>query len=207
MLEPITWYEEGEVRQIDRLVQFSDRLPGVFRQRMEQLEAVHRWLAGYFQAVAILLQIPGAAEYRCIDDQRADFWDHTWTRDGDVTRSLLAAALGRLDAASLMDQVPGGSDYRTRRLPHEVHLRLAALDRNELLNVVAACLDRLLVVPELEDEAELYGIDAPPPRWWWPFDRSRGRRNREHDWTPGSGRRLEDDRSRAGDQQREEPMP
>ncbi len=171
MLEPIIWREDDAVRQVDRLVRFSDRLPTVFRQRMEQLEAVHRWLAGYFQAVAILLQIPGAAEYRWTEDERTDFWDFIWTSDTHLTRTLLATALGNLDAKELICEVPGGEDYRSRRLPHDVHLRLALLDRNELLNVVAECLDRLLVVPELEDEAELYGIAAPPRRWWWPFRR------------------------------------
>ncbi len=171
MLEPIIWREDNGVRQVDRLVRFSDRLPSVFRRRMEQLETVHRWLAGYFEAVAILLQIPGAAEYRWTEDQRTDFWDLIWSNDTHLTRTLLAAALGNLNARELMREVPGGKRYRSRRLPHEVHLRLAVLDRNELLNVVAECLDRLLVVPELDDEAELHGIDAPPRRWWWPFGR------------------------------------
>ncbi len=182
MLEPIIWHEGGEVRQVGRLVQFSDRLPTVFRQRMEQLEAVHRWLAGYFHAVAILLQIPGAAEYRCTEEERTDFWDFIWTHDTDLTLTMLAAALDHLGTKNLIHQVPGGDDYRPGKLPHEVLRRLAALDRNGLLNVVAECLDRLLVVPQLEDEAELYGIEgtggmgAPPRRWWWPFGRSAGHR-------------------------------
>jgi hypothetical protein len=48
---------------------------------------------------------------------------------------------------------------------------LAERDRNGLLNVVAECLDRLLVVPELEEEAALYDIDPWPRRRWWPFGR------------------------------------
>ncbi len=208
MLEPIIWHEDGEVRQVDQLVQFSDRLPNVFRQRMEQLEAVHRWLAGYFHAVAILLQIPGAAEYRCTDDERTDFWDFIWTHDTDVPLTLLAETLDRLDAADLITQVPGGDDYHPRKLPDEVHLRLAMLDRNELLNVVAECLDRLLVVPELEVEAELYGIEgmggmggmgAPPRRRWWPFGKAASRRTaREGGPTRKDSRPRESGRRREG---------
>ncbi len=172
MLEPVNWWEGERHYQVGRRVRYSDRLPGVFRCRMEQLEAVHRWLAAYFHAVAILLQIPGAAEYRWTEDERTDFWDFIWTNDTHLTRTLLATALGNLDAKELMREVPGGERYRSRKLPNEVHLRLAALGRNGLLNVVAECLDRLLVVPELKDEAELYGMDAPPRRWWWPFERT-----------------------------------
>ncbi len=164
MLEPVIWHKNGEVRRFGRLVQYSDRLPSVFRRRMEQLEAIHRWLAGYFQAIGILLQIPGAAEYHCTDDERTNFWDFIWTRDTHMTLTFLAAALEHLDAKDLMDQVPGGTNYRPRRLPQKVQTRLAGLGGDELIDIVAACLDRLLVVPELPVEAEHYGIDPLPRR-------------------------------------------
>ncbi len=181
MLEPIICRENGEVRRFDRLVQHSDRLPSVFRHRLEQLQAVHRWLAGYFQAVGILLQIPGATQCHCTDDERTDFWNVIWTRDTRMTLTFLAAVLKQLDAEDLMAQVPAGTDYRPGRLPRDVQTRLAGLDEDELIDVVAAYVDRLLVVPELAVEAELYGIDPPPRRWWWPFDRQRSAREQDTD--------------------------
>ncbi len=191
MLEPIIWRENGEVRRFNQLVQYSDRLPSVFRQRLEQLQAVHRWLAGYFQAVGILLQIPGATEYRCTDDERTNFWDFIWTRDTRMTLTFLAAVLGQLEAEELMAQVPGGTDYRPRRLPRDVQTRLAGLDVVELIDVVAACLDRLLVVPELLVEAEHYGIDPLPGRGWWPFGRQRSAREPDPEPDRDGGRGAE----------------
>lgn len=178
MLEPIVWRDDGEIRQLGLEVRLSDGLPSVFRRRMKQLEAVQRWLAGYFNAVAILLQIPGAAEYRFDEDERADFGEFIWTRDPRRPLTLLSAALGNLEAKHLMSQAPGGANFRPCKLPHEVHLRLAVLDRNGLLNVAADCLDRLLVVPEVEDLSELHGIE-PPRRWWRLFG---GKRRRGREW-------------------------
>lgn len=159
MLEPIITREGDQVTQLSDEVRFTDRLTDVFRCRMDQLEAVHRWLAGYFQAVGILLQIPGAADYRyheyASDD---DLWDLIWNPDTKSTLNILAATLERLDAGKLLRQVPGGEGLKRRPLPVEARVRLAERDRLGLLNVVADCLDRLLVVPNIPGHAEIYGL-------------------------------------------------
>lgn len=148
-----------DVTRIFQHVRFSDRLPDVFRRRMEQLGGIHRWLAGYFQAVGILLQIPGGAEYSYIKDESDDdLWHLIWNPDTISTLNVLAAALQRLDAGELLGQVPGGDCFKPRTLPVEARVRLAERDRMGLLNVVADCLDRLLVVPNIEGEPELYGL-------------------------------------------------
>ena len=109
MLRPIITQKGDEISRLSDEVRFTDRLTDVFRCRMEQLEAVHRWLAGYFQAVAIMLQIPGAAAYRWIEDETDDdLWDLIWNPDTAGTLNVLAAALERLDAGELLRQVPGG---------------------------------------------------------------------------------------------------
>ncbi len=159
MLPPIMTEKGDEISRISDEVRFTDRLTDVFRCRMEQLEAIHRWLAGYFRAVGILLQIPGAAAYRWIEDESDnDLWDLIWNPDTTSTLNVLAAALERLDAGELLGQVPGGDGFKRRALPVEARVRLAERDRVGLLNVVADCLDRLLVVPNIPGEAESYGL-------------------------------------------------
>ena len=79
--------------------------------------------------------------------------------------SILAEALERLDASSLIDQVRGADAYHPRKLPVELRLMLAERDRNGVMNIVAECLDRLMVIPELgEEERSLYEPLKPHPR-------------------------------------------
>ncbi len=172
----------GEVTWINEQVRFGDRLPDVFRRQMEQLGVIHRWLSGYFRAAGILLQIPGAAAYRWIEDETDDdLWDLIWNPDATSTLNVLAAALERLDAGELLGQVPGGDGFKRRALPVEARVRLAERDRMGLLNVVADCLDRLLVVPNIEGQAESYGL-VPA--------KERGRKGRRKARRAGRGRRA-----------------
>jgi hypothetical protein len=116
-------------------------------------------LAAYFRAVGILLQIPGAAEYRRIEDESdEELWNLIWNPDPTSTLNVLAATLQRLDAEQLLGQLPGGDGFKPRPLPVEARVRLAERDRMGLLNVVADCLDRLLIVPNIEGRAESYGL-------------------------------------------------
>jgi hypothetical protein len=166
--------QEDEPRKVRpyELLRYTDDLPTVFRRQMEHLETVHRWLAGYLHAVAVLLQIPGGAAYHYADNEVDDeLWGLIWSRDPGLTFGVLAAALKQLDAPHVLGQVTGGGDYPRGGLSRRVRVHLAKRDRNGLLNVVAECLDRLLVVPELEEEAALYEIDPRPRRRWWPFGR------------------------------------
>ncbi len=156
--------DDGIIRGGD-LVHTLSSLPEVFRDRMKQLEEVNRWLGAYFQVVAILLQIPGGAEYDWVEENPAE--EYAWDADRDMLFSILAEALERLDAASVMDQVPGADAYKPRKLPVELRLMLAERERDAVLNVVALCLDRLMVIPALADEdRSLYGDIEPRPGVW-----------------------------------------
>jgi hypothetical protein len=150
---------EDTVTRIYQQLRFTDHPADVFRRRMEQLESLLRWLGGYFRAVGVLLQVPGAAAYRyqehASDD---DLWPLVWNADPKSTINVLAAALDRLDSAPLLSQVPGGEAFKPRPLPVEARVRIAERDRAGLLAVVADCLDRLLVVPHIPGEAEMYGL-------------------------------------------------
>ena len=157
MLKSIQWREGGEILQINSLVQHTDRPVRAFRARMEQLQAVHRWLAGYLHALSILVQIPGAADYRwreAPDDDEA--LERVALADRDELLAILAAALGRLDVTELMRQVPGGDRCVVCRPGPELRIALAGLDRRGLIQVVAECLDRLLVIPHVGAEAEFH---------------------------------------------------
>ncbi len=176
MLESIKWREGGEVLQINSLVQYTDRPVRAFRARMEQLQAVHRWLAGYLHALSILVQIPGAAEYRWREPANDDeALERIASADRDELLAILAAALGRLAAGELMGQVPGG-ERRGVCLPGpELRIALAGLDRRGLIQVVAECLDRLLVIPHVGAEAEFHEPLRGPGFWRKTWRRLRGR--------------------------------
>lgn len=160
--------DQDVVSRIYQQVRYTDRLPDVFRKRMEQLGKIQRWMGGYFRAVGIMLQIPGGAEYRYIEDESDDeLWDLIWDPDAASTLNVLAAALARLDAEELLAQVPGGDGFKRRTLPVEARVHLAERDRMALLRVAATCLDRLLVVPNIDGEPELCGlvpVDEPQPK-------------------------------------------
>ena len=165
MLEPVKWKEGERSLQFGQFVHYCDRLPGVFRARMKQLEAIHRWLGSYFEAVGIMLQIPGAAEYAWLSEVEDDAGDFIWEADRDMLFSILGEAFERLDASSLIDQVPGVDAYRPCKLPVELRLMLAERDRNGVMNIAAECLDRLMVIPDLgEEERRLYEPFKPRPR-------------------------------------------
>ena len=167
--EHIRVHDGDDVTRIFKQVRYTDGLTDVFRQRMEQLGKIQRWLGGYFRAVGILLQIPGGAEYCWIEDETDDdeLWELIWNPDAASALNVLAAALQRLGADELLGQVPGGDGFKPRTLPVEARVRLAERDHMGLLNVVAMCLDRLLVVPNIEGEPERYGlvpVDEPQPK-------------------------------------------
>ncbi len=140
------------------LVHAAGSLPDVFRGRSKQLEEIHQWLGGYLQGVAVMLQLPGGASYEWLPDDADDAEEFIWTTDRDMLFCLLAHALEHLDAKAVMEQVPGGDSYKPRRVPTKFQLKLVQRDGNGVLNLVAICLDRLMVIPELpEEDRDLYG--------------------------------------------------
>ncbi len=166
MLPQVNWKDGDNDGQAGELVYLSQWLPGVFRARMEQLEDIHRWLGAYFQAVAIMLQMPGATEYRFLCEDPDEAGDYVWKADRPMLFSILAECLERLDCAQLMRQVPGGDDYRRRELPVELRLMLAQRDRNALFNLVTECLDRLMVIPYMDDTSRRR-YEGEPRRETW----------------------------------------
>lgn len=142
-------------------------MPDAFRGRCRQLEEIQRWLGAYFQVVGIMLQIPGGAEYEWLPEDADDAEELVWRADRDMLYSILASALRHLDAEAVMDQVPGSDEYRPRRVPVEFRLALAERDDNGVLNLIALCLDRLMVLQDLpQEERCLHDLPAPRPRLW-----------------------------------------
>ncbi len=140
------------------LVHAAGSLPDVFRGRSKQLEEIHQWLGGYFKAAAVMLQLPGGASYEYLPDDADDAEELVWAADRDMLFSILAYALEHLEVKAVLDQVPGGDSYKPREVPVEFQLNLVQRDRNGVLNLVAICLDRLMVIPELpEEDRDLYG--------------------------------------------------
>ncbi len=125
----------------------------------------------YFQALTIMLQVPGSARYEYV--KAPDALEHLTGFERGTVLDLLAAALDRLDAVELIEQVRGREPHERRALPDKLAERLAARDQNGLLNVVAECLDELIVRPGTA------AIEAVTPANAWP------------PWTPRSqpGRR------------------
>lgn len=154
-----------ELHLLTMLVRDASRLPLVFEWWMAELARDHLRLGVYFRAVAIMLQVPGAAAYGNVADR--DF--------GETVASLVAHATGpelldaltecldRLGVKHLMQQIPGGADREPYVLDEDWR---ALLDRQAqvkhgLLNIVAECLDALIVRPGTEE------IDqADEPHWW-----------------------------------------
>ncbi len=158
MLEPVHHQEGDKEYQVCNLVHFSDKLPIVFRARMKQLEEISHWLGGYFDAVAILLQIPGAADYEWVDADEDELIEFLWSANHGALFSVLVEALKHLGCEKLIDQVPGADSYTTRKMPVKLQINLAKRNRNEMLNVVTLCLDRIMVIPALSEwERDLHG--------------------------------------------------
>lgn len=158
--------------RVYELVRFSDHLPGMFAFLMGELEEEHRRLRVYFQALLIVLQLPGGDEYeyeglldgleeriaacdrntlfnvlrRCINQLVA--------RERSIRIHELGGRAGKI-SRKIIEQVPGGEDYRVEAPPAALRGRIDQLDGNGLLNVVAECLDRLMIHPLLgEDKSE-----------------------------------------------------
>ena len=175
MLRTLDWRERGKRIQVGERVRYCDRLPGVFAARMRQLETIHHWLADFFQAVVVMLQIPGGVDFE-YDEEESEIsqaaWDLISKADRGLLLSILAECFERLDAPeNLIHQVPGGRDYKRRDLPMDFRLTLAEQEANSLLNIVAECLDLLLVIPHLDAELQRrYAVfDQPPSSRWRRF--------------------------------------
>ena len=172
MLKPLMWSQGDRDFEVDDLVRFSECLPGVFAARMRQMQDACRALAGFFHAAAVMMQIPGGADYECFspDDENTvdvDDWEFIQHADLDMLFSIMAECFKRLGAdPKLLEQVPGGKDYRAVKLPVSLRLTIAEQSRKGHLNIVAACLDRIIVIPLLprSERPASYGPNPKPRR-------------------------------------------
>lgn len=129
-------------------------------------------LGVYFRGVGVMCEIPGGARYRPLsyDDANPNglpehdspwYWLHGAQRE--TVLNVLAECLRRLDAPSVMKRVPGARLHRPQKLSDKW---MAYLDRHAalehgLLNVIAQCVDELIVRPAMAK------IDALPATTWW----------------------------------------
>ena len=129
-------------------------------------------LGVYFRAQAIMIQIPGAADYHdlCPDDvdenrpaETDDPYDWLHGVDRGTVLGVLAECLRRLDAAHILKRIPDVKRIRPKKLSAKWHKYLDRLAEYEcgLLNVVAECLDELIVRPGFA------AIDCGPQTTWW----------------------------------------
>ncbi len=136
---------ESPVRLREYLWQSQPLVPA-FRLRMNQMADAARWLGGYFHAAAIVLQLPGGADYRPIDKPDLSFINTVWVKDRRRPLGLFVEVLRRLGCEKLLAQLPDGDGPRQAPARH-VKRRLNQLTRPQLVQVAVNCLDRLVIAP------------------------------------------------------------
>lgn len=135
---------------------------GAFEFWMAEMARDHLRAGVFFRALAVMLQIPGAAEYR-FTEAHDEMEDQLGELDRDQVLDVLGDCLKRLGRADLITQVPGAEEYKPDPVSDEWEKLLDERtgDRNELLNVIGECLDELIVKPGM---AEIN--DKPQATWW-----------------------------------------
>lgn len=169
MLPPIDKRVNDQEIYVCAQVRLSHPLAAVFGIVMSELEHEHRRLAVYFDAVTIMLKLPGSSEYEYEElldgleariascDQNTLFnvlnrgVGHLLAEDRSIQIHELHGRDERLRRA-IIEQVPGGADFKMELLPAALTGRIDQLSRNGLLNIVAECLDRLMIAPSLPDD-------------------------------------------------------
>jgi hypothetical protein len=172
VLESHPFKSDGREANFWTDVRTTEDLPKVLEFWMAQFARDLLRLGVYFRAAALMCQIPGGARYRCVhyddiddelpnDDEDPRYW--VGRADDPTVLNVLGECLRRLGATPVMRQVPGGKDYERRELSAKwkKYLDRHAKIKHGLLNVVAECLDRLIVRPGMEE------IDTEPYSTWW----------------------------------------
>ena len=172
MLESHAFESDGRENRLFTRLRETEDLPTVLQFWMAHVARDLLRLGVFFRAAALMCQIPGGARYRYVphddvdddlpnDDEDPRHW--VGRADRDTAFSVLAECLRRLGAAGVMKQVPGGEDYEQVELSAEwnEYLDRRAERKHGLLNVVAECLDELIVRPEMDE------IDVEPQSTWW----------------------------------------
>ncbi len=162
----------GQIRDGEQILGFnlevrgSSRLPLAFKFWMAELARDHLRVGVYFSALGVMLQVPGGAGFEWVAESELDDYTHDHVRqsDEDELLDVLADCFKRLDApGALLQQVPGGAEHEPREVSAEWKQFLDERDafKKGLLNVVAECLDELIVRPGMAEIDE-----QPTPHWW-----------------------------------------
>ena len=153
-------------------VRETENLPTTLQFWMAQMARDLLRLGVYFRAAALMCQIPGGAQYRRLEyddnEDRGPNEDEEpwlWVRrvDRGTASNVLAECLRRLGAVGVLKQIPEAKGYERQELSKEwqAYLDRHAKLKHGLLNVVAQCLDELIVRPGTEE------IDIKPHSTWW----------------------------------------
>ncbi len=172
MLEPAIFEIDGKPESFFPDVRSSKDLPVAIQFWTAYVARDLLQLGVFFRAMAIMLQVPGAGRYQMLlyDDVNPDRGDEEedparWVGEAerDTVFNVLGECLRRLEVESLIEQVPGEADYERAELSDEwkEYLDRQGATEHGLLNVVAECLDELMVRPGMAE------IDDKPQATWW----------------------------------------
>ena len=172
MLQSHQFSKDGLICHHYTTVVWAENFPDLLHFWMAHIARDALRLGAFLHAAALLRELPGGAWYRALsydpaecggltDEDRPHRWLARVSRRAVL--NVLAECVQRLRAPRFMKRIPGGADHRPDDLSEEwtAYLDRHAEVKNGLLNVVAACLDELIVEPGLEE------IDAPPHTTWW----------------------------------------
>ena len=159
-------------------IRAAENLPDAIEFWMAYVARDALRLGVFFRALAIMLQVPGGARFEYVlsedeDDDENSIRVQIEDEKPEVLVPILAECLNRLKAPpGLLKQAIGGQRYRKRSLSAKWK---AFIDRQSevehgLVNIVAECLEVLIVQPGLEEID-----DWPDPTWWQACWRLAGR--------------------------------
>ena len=145
-------------------LRFSGHLPLAVRLHREEMERDLQRTRAFFRALTIMLQVPGGSRY--IYQETPDRMDAVIAEsDAGTVRAIVKACLDRLGCRELIQCVPDCRAGNGCELPVTLAVMVQRRERVGLLNVLAECLDELLVRPvwrELSSEDRVYtGVWEP----------------------------------------------
>ena len=159
----MTFRDGDEVYCLDMFVHGTTPLLPTFKFWMAEVARDMLRLGVYFDALVVMLQVPGSAAYGWYDDDDDKIPDLLKEWDRETVMDGLAACLDKLGAIHLMKQIPGWDTDERDDPPLEWRhvIDEVSEEKNGLLNLIAACLDKLLTVPGMAE------IDKAREFPWW----------------------------------------
>ena len=152
-----------EIYSLHLGVRASFPLTSIFKFWMAEVARDMLRLGVYFDALTVMMQVPGAAGYGWYSDNENKIDDLIRESDRETVMDGLAACLDKVGAIHLMKQIPGwfadGRDQPPE--PWRQLIQELAEEKHGLLNLIATCLDDLLVDPGMAE------IDRAVEVPWW----------------------------------------